>query len=409
MTTSWYIDVDFTTLYLVSFLDSIALSVIWAVIAWNYRDMIAARHWCLSAVFWLIGGLLLAAQKPLQSYAVGLAGNAFMLAGFTEIYIGVRLFYKLHSVYRNAFIFMAVSLACMLVSYPFWMGRNPVYLASFSVPLCAAAILLLKRGSVSTGSVIAAVGIALNLLAIFAWFIMNVLYVAHIERGSLIYFIVAANSLLVQLFSAMVWNFGLIVMAVDRLRGEVAKLAYEDTLTGLANRRFIVDGLSNGRIVPQEAADGASVLMVDVDKFKMVNDNYGHAAGDVCLQHIAGIIGSRLRRSDVFARIAGDEFCIFLPDTDIAGASLLAGDLVERVAETPLNWREEVVYMSISVGLSVWNKNNAGDVMTVLEEADAALYAVKKNGRGGHLSARQHPDVSAVNVETITGKECEVA
>ncbi|MXO64889.1 GGDEF domain-containing protein [Altericroceibacterium endophyticum] len=390
---------DFTTLYIVAFFDSIALCVIWGILALNYREIMAAWHWFLSSALWLLGGLLLASQRQTGLFVGGVSGNALMLAGFLQIYIGVRVFYRCDPGYRFVVPFFLFSVAAMLASFDSWAGRNPVYLATLAVPLFATARFLLQRNQFSPGRLIAAGGLIFGIFAMMGWFVMNVLYITNVYTGLDWYRLIASTSLAGQLFAALVWNFGLIVMAVDRLRGEVAKLANEDALTGLVNRRYVVDRLKSGDLAPSPA--GASVLMIDVDHFKRINDAYGHAAGDACLGHIGNILKNCAGPNDVVARIAGDEFALFLPESSRAKAEALARVLIDCLSHNALIWRGERLFLSVSIGLSEWVPNRNGDVMEVLESADEALFKVKRDGRGtyltGDLPGSASPNVKLIN------------
>jgi diguanylate cyclase (GGDEF)-like protein len=148
-------------------------------------------------------------------------------------------------------------------------------------------------------------------------------------------------------------------------------LLFEDPLTGVSNRRYLLRQLD--RLVANARRHGhaLSALMLDVDRFKELNDEHGHAAGDRVLAGVAAAVRGRLRAEDHLGRLGGDEFLALLPDAGAQAAATAAEGLRSSVAAAGLS-------ASVSVGWSTW----AGeDAERLLERADAALYAAKAAGR----------------------------
>jgi diguanylate cyclase (GGDEF)-like protein len=166
------------------------------------------------------------------------------------------------------------------------------------------------------------------------------------------------------------------------LRREVARLAvframaYRDPLTGLWNRRFFEERLREELSRSQRAGAGRrfSVMIVDVDDFKRVNDRHGHAAGDAVLKELGEFLIAHLRNHDVACRTGGDEFGILLPDLSAEDCGHLVGRL--RVARGEANATREIP-ISVSLGTASWPE--AGDsVDALLNHADHAMYAAKR-------------------------------
>ncbi len=157
-------------------------------------------------------------------------------------------------------------------------------------------------------------------------------------------------------------------------------LADHDALTGLWNRRRFVDEL--GREIALAAREGrpSSLLLLDIDNFKQINDSLGHLAGDDVLRSLTGLLRDRLRRSDVLGRLGGDEFAILLPDTDPTSAAGLAETLRAAVADDVHDAADQAVRATISIGLA--DAASAGATAAgVIAAADLALYAAKAGGR----------------------------
>ncbi len=161
---------------------------------------------------------------------------------------------------------------------------------------------------------------------------------------------------------------------------DARRLATVDTLTGLLNRRAFLDVLDCESARSERHAYVLSVLLLDVDHFKRVNDTYGHAAGDAVLQGFARVLAAVARRSDVVSRWGGEEFVVALPQTGAAGARVAAERVRRAVAEAsyPIPGAEPL-RMTASVGAATANPPWAKEA--VISAADEAMYAAKARGR----------------------------
>lgn len=152
-----------------------------------------------------------------------------------------------------------------------------------------------------------------------------------------------------------------------------------DGLTGVLNRNYWQQQLE---VEVQRAGryqHPLSLLFFDLDKFKRLNDDYGHQAGDVVLIEVAKLIGSLLRETDLFGRYGGEEFAIILPDTPLQGAIEVAKRICRRVAATPIEYQQQQLMTSVSVGVSQFSTATSADEL--IQQADLALYQAKRNGR----------------------------
>jgi diguanylate cyclase (GGDEF)-like protein/PAS domain S-box-containing protein len=169
-------------------------------------------------------------------------------------------------------------------------------------------------------------------------------------------------------------------LAIERkeARAQIAQLAYYDTLTGLPNRARLRHLISE---VIAAVPDGKSVALafLDVDNFKDVNDSLGHAAGDEMLVEFAQRLHTQIQPGDVLGRLGGDEFVVLLPDRDAAGASLVASRIMDALS-LPLKLGTRQVPVSVSMGISIY-PDNAANLDTLIQQADAAMYKAKQAGR----------------------------
>ncbi len=170
-------------------------------------------------------------------------------------------------------------------------------------------------------------------------------------------------------------------------RARLLRSGFTDVLTGWHNRRYLTVRLSEELARARRDGTRLVCLMLDIDYFKRVNDNWGHAAGDDVLREIAQRVEGQVRASDVAARYGGEEFVVLLPNTDVAAAQLLAERIRKAVSESPIKLpNDEEVTITASIGIAdVLPAPEADDLKTVgdslIARADVALYAAKSAGR----------------------------
>lgn len=167
---------------------------------------------------------------------------------------------------------------------------------------------------------------------------------------------------------------------------ELERLAFTDPVTGLLNRRRMGELLQAELSRVSRYGRGSSLLMLDLDRFKLVNDAFGHAAGDAALCHVAGICASTLRASDHMARWGGEEFLALLPETGLAGANHLAERLRREVAARPASHDGSTIPLTVSIGMAEISPADR-TVDAIIARADDALYAAKRAGRNLVLAA----------------------
>jgi diguanylate cyclase (GGDEF)-like protein len=161
------------------------------------------------------------------------------------------------------------------------------------------------------------------------------------------------------------------------LAAEAQKLAMTDSLTGLANRRCVLDWLDRLTRACAEEELSLALVMFDIDHFKSINDCFGHPTGDAVLQRVAQIARQQVRGDDVIGRIGGEEFLWLLPDIGTSGARQRAEQL--RAAIEHGTARGELPQATVSLGLAQFRPGDSAD--RLLARADAALYQAKQGGR----------------------------
>ncbi len=305
-------------------------------------------------------------------------GNALLAAGYGILWSGARKFDG-----KNAAIFLA------LLGVAFWIAAcsiAPIY----ARPQARAAVL-------------AAIAIAYTLLAVvelwrgrgddgWRWPIM-LLLLAH-AAAIPIHIPLAGNWSHPDPFQVDLRTFaifeGLFVticsaylfggLAKDRIAARYRQASLTDPLTGIANRRSF---FANGeRLLMRAARAGqpTALLMFDLDRFKTINDRFGHHTGDAVLTAFCRLAAAKLRPTDLFGRIGGEEFAMLLPDTDEQEAFRLAERLRTALATTPCIVGGRALTTTVSIGVAI-SHGEGCDLDALLEAADAALYRAKLAGR----------------------------
>ncbi len=168
---------------------------------------------------------------------------------------------------------------------------------------------------------------------------------------------------------------------LEAMLQHVESLAITDPLTGLFNRRRFGDVLRREFAVTKRYKNPLSCLMIDLDHFKVINDRFGHDAGDTVLREVAQRLGDSLREVDLTARYGGEEFAILLPLTDKPGAEIVAQRIVGFIRGMKLDIGGEYVKLTVSVGVACTTDSRSADEEELVRMADAALYEAKATGR----------------------------
>ncbi len=160
----------------------------------------------------------------------------------------------------------------------------------------------------------------------------------------------------------------------DRVR-ELEKLAMTDELTGLMNRRGFQTALNRSLSSAKRNDEQGVLIYIDLDDFKPVNDQHGHAAGDGVLRHVSRVLTENVRDTDYVGRLGGDEFAVLMPRTDWENGLTKAGTIESRLNTASITWQDQAIHIKASLGLQ---KYSAGDTPSeLLNRADEAMYKTK--------------------------------
>ena len=189
------------------------------------------------------------------------------------------------------------------------------------------------------------------------------------------------------MFLGIGWVIRFIILNSELLENELKdaqlqlqKMATTDFLTGIANRRLFQESGESEIQRARRYKSPLAVLMIDLDYFKKVNDNYGHATGDKALVTFVNNCKKYLRDVDIFGRLGGEEFAILLPETDINGGKILAERLCTVIAESDIEAEDKIFHITVSIGISEL-LSGEDKLDALLKRADDAMYEAKRNGR----------------------------
>lgn len=161
---------------------------------------------------------------------------------------------------------------------------------------------------------------------------------------------------------------------------KIKELAITDGLTGLYNYRYFHERLSEALARSDRFPEKVSLILVDVDRFKQLNDTHGHQAGDTILKSLAKAISEELRRIDILARYGGDEFAVILPHTNEIGSKKVAEKIRQKTENMSLRFKGQEMRVTLSIGISTYTENSSTKD-SLIEKADRALYEAKRLGR----------------------------
>jgi diguanylate cyclase (GGDEF)-like protein len=372
------------TLWTVFVVNFLALGLIWAYVARSYPKLEAARFWTGSA-FAAAGGAALAMLRfAVDSLLPLLAGGTVMIFAACLGAMGIKRFYDQPISWRATALITGLSFAGLtffIVAYDSASARIFIYSLGQALPFVLTLKLLLagQDGHRNPGARLAGI-VAVLIIAIYV--IRGVGGLLDIRDFSVIQSNTGQWALvLVLIFLSMAWNFGFLLMAIDRLRNEVADLALLDDLTGVGNRRHLLQRLTEECARSERGGQPFALLVIDLDAFKAINDTHGHAAGDACLQHFTLMAQTRLRTGDMLARTGGDEFCIVLPASTLREGTMIARRVLEVCRGDAEACVGADVPISVSIGVAQWTREIGAFPDRLMAAADHALYAAKNDGR----------------------------
>jgi diguanylate cyclase (GGDEF)-like protein len=383
------------TAFVVNFL---AMGLIWAYVMGSYPKFAAARFWTASAFAAAAGAALAMLRGVVDSLLPLLFGGTVMIFAACLAAMGIRRFYGQQVSWRGTALISGLSFAGLtffIVGYDSMSMRILVYSIGQSLPLALTLKLLLSRqdGRINHGARLAGI-VAIFILAIYAVRVAAKLLHFGGEFSFTHFNPMQSALILALMFLSMAWNFGFLLMAIDRLRNEVADLALLDDLTGVGNRRHLLQRLAEECARSERSGEPFALLVIDLDGFKAINDTHGHAAGDACLQHFTLMAQTRLRPGDMLARTGGDEFCVVLPASTLREGAMIARRIVDVCRADAEACVGGDIPIAVSIGVAQWSAEIGQFPDRLMAAADKALYAAKNEGKNRHASYEPSPSLA---------------
>jgi diguanylate cyclase (GGDEF)-like protein len=372
------------TLWAAFVVNFLALGLIWAYVSRCYPKFEAAPFWTGSAFAAASGASLAMLRFNFDSLVPLLAGGTMMIFAACLAVMGIKRFFDQPVSWRTTALITGLSFAglAFFIVYDHAQIRILIYTLGQAVPMMLTVKLLLRRqdGQISHGARLAGI-VSILIIAIYAVRAGGSL----LHMGGDFTFThsnpVQSILVLMLMFLSMSVNFGFLLMAIDRLRNEVADLALLDDLTGVGNRRHLLQRLTEECARSERSGEPFTLLVIDLDGFKLVNDTHGHAAGDACLQHFALMAQTRLRPGDMLARSGGDEFCVVLPASTLREGAIIARRILDVCREDAEGCVGADIPISLSIGVAQWTREIGSLPDRLMAAADHALYAAKKDGK----------------------------
>ena len=355
----------------------------WVHVTRSYPNFTPARY-MTAACFVLATGSLVGILRVVINLELSLIAAGILVVfacclsvmGIYDFY-GRRVPWRLTLVVTGA---TAASLTFFVFVIDSMTMRIVVYSVAQFIPVAMTLPLLMsKAGRRNPGARMAAVISGLILAVYFVRSIAALMGVGG--ELSIVHFnTFQATLVLALVFLSMTWNFAFLLMAIDRLRSEVENLALLDDLTGVSNRRHLLQRMSEQCAISMRTGEPFAVLAIDLDGFKAINDGHGHAAGDECLRRFSNVAQSRLRPGDLLARAGGDEFCVVMPGTTLREGAMIARHILEE--SRAVSARSDArIRIAASIGVAQWTPQIGLHPERLIAAADVALYNAKKLGK----------------------------
>lgn len=370
------------TLWLVFVVNFTALSLVWAYVMRSYPNFVSARYWTASGAVAALGAATALLRGVIETPVPLVIGGGLMVFACCLGSMGIQQFYDRTATWRLSLAVTVLSTASFAY-FSFFSDNMAMRIVTYSIGQSAAIAMSLRHlmlrpeGRIQPGARLTMLISVLMLAVLVTRSVACLLGVGG--ELTLLHFNQFQAALVVALvFLSMMWCFGFLLMAIDRLRTEVAKLALLDDLTGVANRRLLLQRLTEECALSRRTGEPFVALAIDLDGFKTINDSFGHGAGDDCLRAFTRATQDRLRPGDLLARVGGDEFCVMMPATTLREGAMIARRILDACR---LQSETATMAISASIGVAQWTRAIGNDPERLIANADQALYTAKKDGK----------------------------
>lgn len=372
------LNLDLRTIILMSGILAVLLSMVMLFVRLSYpRTLKGLGMWVVAPMLVAMATFLFGARGQIPDVVSVLGANIMLLVGVLLFHFGSQRFFELRPSYRFWLLVLAAALPLMVwfsLVQPDFNARVQLVTFLWICILLANARVIWRHGPENFATRYTVVVMLMHATIILLRLLATLLPVPNEglltpTRVQTVY--VIGNAMMIIAFS-----LGLVLMAAERVRGELEHLATRDSLTGAMTRRVLIEAGEQELERCRRHGRRMALLLMDLDHFKVVNDTYGHQTGDRVLADFVARASSLLRRPDLLARFGGEEFLLMLPETTRDDAMAAAERIRARAAES----MEGLPPITVSIGVTT-NLPEDASFDALLARADRALYQAKVEGR----------------------------
>ncbi|MGQ0443251.1 MAG: GGDEF domain-containing protein [Methylophilaceae bacterium] len=381
--TAMIASLDFRTMLFMASLLAIALSLLLLAIRSRTTTLNGLKEWLYANV--LIGVAILTFILYLIPINIrAFVGGLFMVSGFILCFTAILLFenrkFKLEMPKYSIYAIIAINILIELMPHSLYVS------VVFNTLLCAiftfcSGVFLLKYSRYKTSKEHRFTGLFFLLfsgLTVFRMFILTENAIRPIDE--LTSWELNEITFLACLLSLLAINFGFIAMVYEKLAEQLSYAAKHDWLTGMLNRGNLEVAAAQMTTHSVRFEHTQAMLLMDLDKFKRINDTYGHLFGDEVIKTLANLLGENIREIDFVGRYGGEEFCVLMPNTNEAAAMVSAERIRKKFQDSPILLEGKKIQCTVSIG--VCDSSEVGrEFKDMFAAADRALYAAKRAGR----------------------------
>lgn len=386
--------VAFVTVLVVC-LQSGILAALWLI----HRAMRGVGMWAIGALLIALGVLIAFLNSGSLPSAPLVVANILIVTGLVVTWWGIDAFFERRPAYRLGLAIIAITAATItyLVAIENSRGRIIFLLGIFALMAGLRLYSLVREVNPGTRFSQALTGLALGFQGIYYLVLATAVYSLPPVEKPLAQISMYGWIFLIPMLLSIVVVFGAVLLVNQTIAARLQESARRDVLTEALTRRAMEEVAEDELARSRRHNLPLSLLLLDIDHFKTVNDQHGHAAGDAALRQFAAAVRRCLRREDVFGRLGGEEFCALLPSTAVGGAAQLAERIRQSVANLAVEAGGHSLSLKVSIGVASLGEHGES-WHELVNQADRAMYAAKRAGRNRVIVGDPQPAATGLPV-----------
>ncbi|NVJ67502.1 MAG: GGDEF domain-containing protein [Gammaproteobacteria bacterium] len=377
------------------------LSVVAAVMLtanWQMNKHVrGTREWALMQWLWAIGLLLYLPRGIWSDWLSIILANMLIVVGS---FILLRGFSKYQGIKSTPVLIELIGVILLLLGYYYWTVLKPdiqlrvVMLSFFSFVIMLRAFIILWPLFKTKSGIAAVVGVGISFHGLF--FLSRVfLTISDDPTDSLLSGAAGSVWMLTEAIIFIFWStISFALMTNLKLQKDLQSLADRDPLTNLLNRRAIFAECQQS--IKAGDISSVSVLVLDLDKFKSINDQFGHLVGDKVLIHFAQLVSRAVPKSSMLGRTGGEEFIVVLPNSDKLEAEAIAANICSKTRDALILVDDKNIQFTVSIGIAYGSITLPTDLRQIINNADKAMYKAKNKGRDCYQEHTESSNLSSV-------------